>query len=132
MARIPHKLSVYVRRFVNGTLLAEFPETSDTIAPGFDTWTGDSVDRPVLLVVTVGVESDGTDPGRVSVDVDEDGGTTPDYSVVVGSLLADAAVDVTETSSATIVIPPGAQYQISNESDPNASNSIEAVRRFVL
>lgn len=76
------------------------------------------------------LNTEGTN-GQVTVDVDESGGTTPDYTF---SAFADASTDgiVTETVTFWAFLPPGGQYQVVNDSDPAGSNSLRFVRVLKL
>lgn len=104
---------------------------STTITPGFASWTDVSVDRPGSIVIEASAQTDGTSEGSVVVDVDEDGGTSADYTLQVARADPGTGAGVTDTDSTRVVIPAGAQYQIRNVSDPNTANSINVVRQFI-
>lgn len=105
---------------------------SSAASPGFDTWTKVSETRPAQVVVEVNVQTDGTTNAMVTLDVDESGGTTANYAPVVAFVDSDAGAGVDGNGSLAILLPPGAQYQVSNVVDPNGSNLITELREFTL
>lgn len=94
-------------------------------------WRNPDSKRPVLVIVELQPQTDGTSNGEMAVDVDESGGTTADYSfnaVTPGEL---ASGDVLP-DTVKFYVPPGGSYQIRNVSDPNTANSVGAHREIVL
>ncbi|MFB6237524.1 MAG: hypothetical protein ABEH81_04050 [Halopenitus sp.] len=120
------------RRYEAGRILND-PGTTTGVAPGFGTWRQVDADRSALLTVEATAETDGTSAGEVLLDVDESGGTTADYTLTIALSDADNAAGVALADAlASLYLPAGAQYQIRNASDPNANNTIDAVREVTL
>lgn len=117
---------------VEKPLVAGQSDTTASVAPGFGTWTEADANRPTFLEADVTVQTDGTSRGEVVIDVDEDGGTTADYSLVLGHIDPDNASGAIDKDGRKVYLPPGAQYQVRNVSDPSASNSIDTVRQVTL
>ncbi|NLV14369.1 hypothetical protein [Haloarcula argentinensis] len=107
------------------------PQSSSDPGLAFGTWRQVSPDRPAKVTAQVTVETDGSSNGIIQINVDESGGTTPDYDLFV---VADAGLGSggQNSDSVTLHLPAGAQYQIQNGTDPNAANAISHVREFVL
>lgn len=103
----------------------EFPSSTEAVSPGFGTWTTADPDRPAWLGVEIYAETDGTTNGQVDIDVDETGDGTADYSY---STISVATVGGSETQYLKVYVPPGAQYRVSNVSDPLGNNSINVAR----
>lgn len=106
--------------------------TSSSVAPGFGTWVQVSSSRPAYVQVEVSAQTDGTSDGEVRIEVDESGGTTTDYFLRVGYASASLGSGVTAYDQAEVLLPAGAQYLVTNYSDPNAANTIETTREYVL
>lgn len=106
--------------------------TSSSVSPSFDTWTTADANRPTFIEVDASVVTDGTSEGKVVIDVDEDGGTSADYSLTIAEIDPDNASGAGQDGALTTYIPAGAQYQIQNVSDPNGSNVINTVREVTL
>lgn len=120
------------KRYENSRLLTDLGPTA-AAGIGFGTWRQVDADAPALLVVAATAETDGTAAGNVTVQVDEDGGTTADYTLPVVEVPADNAAGTSESGTvAGIYLPGGAQYQVQNASDPNAANSLDVVREVTL
>lgn len=105
------------------------PGKSSAIAPGFNTWTQISTNRPAFLTLELYAETDGTTDAQVNVEVDESGGTTADYA---DSCISVASVGGSETELKFVYIPAGGQFQINNVSDPVPANSINIIRQIIV
>lgn len=116
---------------INGQNVTSAPSSSSSVSPGFGSWqnTGSGL---TLVLVEATAETDGASIGNVEVDVDEDGGTTADYSVSVANVDSDANAGTAEDDTALIPVPDGGAYQVANDSDPNTNNAINTVREFSL
>lgn len=100
------------------------------LSPTLGSWdTADST-RPVWLEVNATVETDGASAGHVVIDVDEDGGTTADYSVNVAFVASDNATGTQDKGYAKVYLPKGAQYQVRSVSDPNGANAVGDARQI--
>jgi hypothetical protein len=117
---------------IAGDDAAVAPGTSTSSSPGFGSWTQASADRPAVVTVAVTAQTDGTSDAIVNFQVDEDGGTTEDYSLGIITVANEMTAGADLTATATFVVPAGAQYQILNASDPNGANSLNTVREFTL
>lgn len=104
--------------------------TTSSVAPGFGTWTTADADRPVFLEIDATAETDGTSRGEVVIDIDESGGTTADYSLPIAHVAAALSGGANQKDGRHVYLPPGAQYQVRNVSDPNNVNSIDVVREL--
>lgn len=108
------------------------PSTSTSVSLGFGSWRSASGDRPVMIEVSTLVETDGTTAGEIKVDVDEDGGTTADYSLAAGYAAPELGSGAVSVENASAIVPPGAAYLIQNFADPNGGNQIQILREFEL
>lgn len=117
---------------IGGGVGVGIPATSSDPGLAFDTWRQPSTDNPVIVQVEATAETDGTQSGRVSLLVDESGGTTSDYSQTVSEVSGGTGSGQNVGDMATALLPAGAQYQIDNASDPENSNSIDSIREFVM
>lgn len=116
---------------IDGDPAGGFPSTTTSDNPGFDSWTQVDASRPAFVIVQATAETDGTSGGQISIDVDESGGTSADYSLNITAPAA-AADGFRNAESVLLYLPAGAQFQIRNASDPNMDNSIDNVREAVL
>jgi len=111
---------------INGNTAGGYPTSSGSISAtlggGFTT---EDADRPVDIYLIINAETDGSTNGDVRVDIDFSGGTSTDVSL---QCIADstAGAGYVETESFEFTLPPGAQYRIRNNSDPNNNNLINA------
>lgn len=103
-------------------------DTTGSLSPGFGSWSTADANRPTWLELDVTVETDGTSRGEIVVDVDEDGGTTADYTFTIAHIAPDNSAGTQDKGYAKVYIPAGAQYQIRNVSDPNGNNATGDVR----
>lgn len=109
------------------------PGTSTDPGLAFDTWRTPNANRPTLISFEAQARTDGSTNGVVSVDVDESGGTTPDYNfrvVFAEDAMASSAADV--YSSFSLIVPAGGAYRIVNDSDPSGENTIRDHREFTI
>ena len=93
-------------------------------------WTTADANRPVWIEVDARAETDGGSAGKVAIEVDEDGGTTADYSMTVAQVAPDNAAGTSQEASTKVYVPAGAQYRITN-TDPNNGNSVSNTRKVV-
>lgn len=108
------------------------PSSSSSGTTSFGSWQQISSSRPGFVIIDASTETDGTTRGRITLQVDESGGTTADYDVELSR--ADPSMDAGTVIYDTVscIIPAGAQYQIVNSDDPNSANSIITNREFTL
>lgn len=90
-----------------------------TIGGGYRT---PNASRAVLVVVQGGVTGN---PGSLQIQVDESGGTTSDYGIIIAQ--SDSTEEV--EGCVTTIIPPGGSYSLSNV---QGSGTIKDIREFVL
>jgi len=109
-----------------------FPASSSDSNLSFDTYTQADPDRPALVVTRLKAVTDGSTRGLLTFDVDESGGTSLDYTIT-GSFADPRLGSGGEAEEATLLpLPAGAQFQLRNVDDPNASNEISSAREFIL
>jgi len=92
------------------------------LSPGLDSFTQVSSAHPALLTAIVAVQSDGSVPGQVQIEVDESGGTSPDYSVIFAEADPQTSDSFFGTGAVTVLLPAGAQFQLANELNPAGGN----------
>jgi hypothetical protein len=103
-------------------------QASQSLTPGFGSWTTADANKPVLLSVAAAVATTAGNPGEIQIEVDEDGGTTADYDLGVAFVdptLGDGSVLANDV---TVPLPAGAQFRLVNTSDPTGGNNITEVR----
>lgn len=98
----------------------------------FDTWETLDANRPVMYIVTLAAETDGSNRAEVVCYVDESGGTTPDYRFADVICPPSIASGEKIQSSGVTLLPPGSQVQVNNLDDPNNANTIVAQWGIVL
>lgn len=113
---------------IQKTLAIDKGDTTESVSPGFGSWVTADADRPSWVEIDASAVTDGTSDGEVSIDVDEDGDDTAEYSFTVAHIAADNATGTTQKDYAKVYIPAGGQYRVTNTSDPNSSNAINTVR----
>jgi hypothetical protein len=94
-------------------------------------WAQESADRPVMVELNAEARTDGSVNGTIEVDVDEDGGTTADYTMRSRADKGASSSAFSSYESWTIYLPAGAQWQIRNASDPTGLNRIFNARKVV-
>jgi len=103
-----------------------------SLSPGFGNFTQVDANNPSLVTIDGVAHTDGSTTGFISVDVDESGGTTADYTYLVAqasrAFPGSAGVD----GIVTLPLPAAAQYKIRNARDPDNSNKIRAVRATII
>jgi len=106
--------------------------SSVSLSPGFDTFVQVDATNPSIVHGTVFVKTDSTTAGFAKVQVDESGGTSPDYEH--GFVLADSneSSSTVARGNFTIPLPAGAQFQINNVSDPLNFNAIDTLRATII
>lgn len=117
---------------VNGDTMVGFPTSTQTVSTSFGTWTTADANRPTLLVIEVIAVTDGSSDGIIDMDVDESGGTTNDYRVLLAKCISERSSGDDRRSTVMVPLPAGASFKIRNFSDPNNGNSIDEVRKLVL
>jgi hypothetical protein len=135
----------YLTNSTDGTLInetvvspaSEILQSSDigsSIDPGlsFGSFTQISSTAPVVLFLEMFTRSDGTNDGRIRVDIDESGGTTATYDNRAGNAPAQGGTDFFQNETTTYVLPAGASVRVVNDSDPKAVNAIETQRATIL
>jgi len=108
------------------------PGSTTDPALSFDTWRAPDANRPVLVAADSKTVTDGTDRAWVSFEVDESGGTSPDYRLRLSYADPGLGSGGEGWGSVTHLLPPGASYRIENTSDPSSSNLISDNREMVL
>lgn len=106
--------------------------STSAASPGFDNWTQISADKPAVVEIRATAETDGSSNAQIGVEVDESGGTTSDYTFLIGYADGNDPSGTRDRQLSTVYVPPGAQYRITNQIDPNSGNTIGAVRELVL
>jgi len=102
------------------------------VSVGFDSWDQISSSRPAYVITSVEVYTDGATQGEAVLEIDNSGGTSSD--IVIAAARADPGLGsggVAREFSA-FVLPPGAQYQIRNNSDPTGNNNIRVIYPYIL
>jgi hypothetical protein len=106
--------------------------SSDATTQDFKGWTQLDADRFGLVTVDALAETDGTSIGNIKVEIDKSGGSGPaDDSYTHVSQTPTNAGDSTQIT-ASYPVPPGAQYQIVNNSDPNGGNVVSDVTETIF
>jgi len=107
-------------------------EQSQSLSPGFGTWTTANANKPVLLGVGATAVTNGSNPGVTISQVDESGGTSPDYTLPIG--FADAGLGSGGQVGQVVTIPlkTGAQFRVVNQVNPTGTNSLDFVRAYPL
>lgn len=115
-----------------GTLTASSFGSSTAISTSLGSWFQVDPDNPAVLIAAVGAVTDGTQPGVVALQVDEDGGTTQDYQIPAASAQASLGNGAEIADTITAVLPGGAQARLRNFSDPTGSNTLNQVRATII
>jgi len=115
----------------HSTRMLEDAASSAAAAPGFDSWRTPNSNNPVLVQIALTVGGEGITTGTINVDVDEDGGTTADYSWTLETATGLTG-SITTDRSVTMFVPAGGSYQVRNTSDPTGNNAIINVREVTL
>lgn len=105
----------------------------DTVALGFGTWRTPHSERATMVIIDVSAFTDGTTDGIVRFQIDQSGGSTADETYTIA--FSDDAGTSSNTqirTTSTFMIPPGASYQVENNSDPNSSNAINQITEYTL
>jgi len=108
------------------------PTQSTSPSLSFNSWRTPSASRPTLVTLSVVVRTDGTNDGIIAVRVDESGGTTFDYSYIIGRAGDGLGANGSAEATSTFFVPPNAAYVVSNDNDPIGLNAITAAREFTL
>jgi hypothetical protein len=95
-------------------------------------WTQEDADNPVFCLFQARCETDGSTSGSIRINVDESGGTSPDYQPRVTWSDDDSGSGNGKRNWVPVYLPAGAQWEIVNEFDPNNANQIEYKRKLTL
>lgn len=107
------------------------PGTSSDPSLAFDAWRTPNANRPTFVMVDTNTQTNGTTSGQVWFEVDESGGTTPDYKFVAIAN-ANAGSGHSIRGVFFVLVPSGGAYRIKNQADPNSTNSISDHREQTL
>jgi hypothetical protein len=102
---------------------------------GGDTSLGDwenTGSRPTILSMVGSISTDGTDNGRIAVQVDEDGGTTPDYQLTLVEANSTLGSGTFQQDSRQVILPSGSSYRVHADNDPENSANFTLERLFEL
>jgi hypothetical protein len=88
--------------------------------------------RPAFITLVTSTETDGSTQAVIDVEVDESGGSSPDYEYQVGTANETEGSGVKVIQASTIYVPPGASVNLKNQSDPNGGNVVFDTRKAVL
>jgi len=91
-----------------------------------------SADRPAIVLMQGTASTDGSTDAEINISVDESGGTVVDYTIPLARASATLTSGSLITSTATLLLPAGAQYRVENTADPNNINSFSIERVFEL
>lgn len=116
---------------LGGNEVPAMPGSSSKPSISNDSWRQPNSSRPVELLVMGTAETDGTDDGKVNVMVDEDGGTSANYTATVSDVPADNSAGTSEDGALTVPLPPGAQYKVVWQGDDPNDNNTATVREYV-
>lgn len=108
--------------------VARQPTGSSDPGLAFDTWRTPNSTFATDVSVRAFAETDGSSAGFINLEVDESGGTTYDYILRVAFADAGLGSGGLGDSTTSTVIPPGASYRVTNQSDPNNGNTTGAIR----
>jgi len=102
------------------------------LSPGFGNFTQVDANNPSLLTLVLKAVTDGNTNGRVDIQIDESGGTTPniDHIHVFATTLTPSEATFIEVG--TYTLPAGAQFKIANKKDPRGEKEIRAARAQIL
>jgi len=95
-----------------------------SISPGFGNWTVPNSNSPTLVTVRGSTETDGSTAGVIQYQVDESGGTTPDYTGILALAGEEAGSGFSSPGDVTLPIPAGGAFRVVNAQDPNAGNVV--------
>lgn len=109
-------------------LLANRSADSEALNLAFNEWTTIDADSPSLVILEIWAQTDGSMPGAVSANIDENGGTDATYSVTVGFSHENLSAGTEMRQTTTIPVPAGASFKVSNGMDPNNGNAIQKSR----
>jgi len=116
---------------IGGAPIMGMPSSSSSPNLSFGSRTVVNSDQPVLLVLDVFVETDGSSEARIQAEVNEAGGTSIDYALAV-DIPPEAGAGANKHEILTIPLPAGASILVDNEQDPAGNNLISADRSFVM
>jgi len=114
---------------------AKQPGSSTDPGLAFNTWRNPSSargdNRPTLVQIRGGAETDGTNNAYLLAEVNESGGTTPDYDTWVAWADKNWSDGTKGLSYGSFTVPAGGAYQIKNNNDPNGNNVVYNHREFI-
>ena len=107
------------------------PDGSYDLGATLGEWVGTGTNTAIVVAEAEAV-TNGTDPGVVSLTVDEKSTGTEDYSITVSKAQTALGGGASETDSVSLVLPPESQIKVVSDSDPNESNAIVNTRALEL
>lgn len=116
---------------IGGDPILGGPSSGSSAGLSFGSWTTINANQPVVLILRIFVQTDGTTRGSAQIEVDESGGTSSDYILVVRAD-ENSGSGVFVHDNFTLYLPAGAQIRITNQDDPNNENTIAADRAYVM
>lgn len=118
---------------LGGDEVPAMPGSSSNETGGVDSWRQASSSRPVEVVVQGEAYTDGASDAKVSLLVDEDGGSTADFTFTVAHAPSDLTDGTSDEGSLSLTIPVGAQYQVdaTSNNDPDDTDNSATVYEYV-
>lgn len=113
-----------------GVSLNATTSSSPSYTPG--NWRTPNSNRPVLVTVYAYTQTDGVDNSNVTMLVDESGGTTSDYSMIIAGSDQDLPSGSTLYGTSSVYIPAGGSYRIDTNQPGSSVAVISTHREFVL
>jgi hypothetical protein len=120
-----------------GTATLDIPDglfTGPTTDAGLSLGGGYTIldtNNPVFLELTIRATTDGTSNARVDINIDESGGTTPDYSFIIFTE-SDTGSGIPTDETISVYLPAGGAVEIANTSDPAGDNQLRTNRKLTL
>lgn len=108
------------------------PSSSSNPVLSFDSWRQAASSRPAMIFVQTGCVTDGSTDARITLSVDESGGTAPDYFPNIARAPSELGDGGRMDDLTAYMLPAGAQYRVDNTGDPRGQNTLDQVFEFVL
>lgn len=109
--------------------------TDETANWSFGTARAPDANRPVLVEFHVDCVGSGGSQAEVELDLDRDGDGTIENTITAVAARASGLAsnpDMRVENTTTVLVPPGGEVTVVNNTDPNNSNSINTVLEVVL
>jgi len=103
---------------------------STALSPGFDSFFTPLPNNSGAVLINTQAECSLNSNGLIKIEVDDSGGTTPDYTLSAAFANVDAGANTNNFSSETIPLAAGASVRIVNAKDPVGSNDVESVNVY--